>query len=104
MTLLLIQEKYFHMYAQYTHNKPKSDKLMSECGNEFFKARQRVLEDKMDLSSYLLRPVQRMGKYALLLKQLLKVYPRSEPEWEKLQVQFLIIIPGNVFLYVILII
>lgn len=28
--------------------------------------------DKMDLASYLLKPVQRMGKYALLLQQLMK--------------------------------
>lgn len=27
----------------------------------------------MDLASYLLKPVQRMGKYALLLQQLMKV-------------------------------
>lgn len=30
------------------------------------------LNDKMDLASYLLKPVQRMGKYALLLQQLIK--------------------------------
>lgn len=30
------------------------------------------LGDKMDLASYLLKPVQRMGKYALLLQQLMK--------------------------------
>lgn len=27
------------------------------------------LKDRMDLASYLLKPVQRMGKYALILKQ-----------------------------------
>ena len=31
----------------------------------------------MDLSSYLLKPVQRMGKYALLLKQILKECPEN---------------------------
>ena len=36
--------------------------------------KQRELRDKMDLASYLLKPVQRMGKYALLLKQLLAEY------------------------------
>lgn len=30
------------------------------------------MDDKMDLASYLLKPVQRMGKYALLLQQLMK--------------------------------
>lgn len=34
----------------------------------------------MDLASYLLKPVQRMGKYALLLKQLLKESVEKEPE------------------------
>lgn len=34
--------------------------------------KQLALEDKMDLASYLLKPVQRMGKYALLLQQLMK--------------------------------
>lgn len=31
------------------------------------------LRDRMDLASYLLKPVQRMGKYALLLQQLMKM-------------------------------
>ena len=35
----------------------------------------------MDLASYLLKPVQRMGKYALLLKQLLKESGDKEPEF-----------------------
>lgn len=35
----------------------------------------------MDLASYLLKPVQRMGKYALLLKQLLKESGDKEPEY-----------------------
>ncbi len=38
------------------------------------------LGDRMDLSSYLLKPVQRMGKYALLLKQILKECPENEQQ------------------------
>lgn len=34
--------------------------------------KQLELADRMDLASYLLKPVQRMGKYALLLQQLMK--------------------------------
>lgn len=34
--------------------------------------KQQALGDKMDLASYLLKPVQRMGKYALLLQDLVK--------------------------------
>lgn len=38
----------------------------------FSQTKQIELNDKMDLASYLLKPVQRMGKYALLLQQLVK--------------------------------
>ncbi|XP_070386938.1 puratrophin-1-like isoform X5 [Dermacentor albipictus] len=73
-------EPQFYLYALYNKNKPKSDSLMSEYGNAFFKQKQLELGDKMDLASYLLKPVQRMGKYALLLKQILKECPEREPE------------------------
>lgn len=65
-------EDKFYLYALYNKNKPKSDSLMSEYGTQFFKSKQLELQDKMDLASYLLKPVQRMGKYALLLQQLMK--------------------------------
>ncbi|EAT44609.1 AAEL004066-PA [Aedes aegypti] len=68
----LRHESKFYLYALYNKNKPKSDSLMSENGTQFFKAKQMELNDKMDLASYLLKPVQRMGKYALLLQQLMK--------------------------------
>ncbi|XP_054710117.1 uncharacterized protein LOC129219838 [Uloborus diversus] len=73
-------EKQFYLYALYNKNKPKSDSLMAEYGNSFFKKKQHELGDKMDLASYLLKPVQRMGKYALLLKQLLKECPDTSSE------------------------
>lgn len=68
----LRHEPKFYLYALYNKNKPKSDSLMSEYGSAFFKPKQNELKDKMDLASYLLKPVQRMGKYALLLQQLMK--------------------------------
>ncbi|KAG8198143.1 hypothetical protein JTE90_006895 [Oedothorax gibbosus] len=73
-------ESQFYLYAMYNKNKPKSDSLMAEYGNNFFKKKQLELGDKMDLASYLLKPVQRMGKYALLLKQLLKECPETNSE------------------------
>ncbi|CAH0547509.1 unnamed protein product [Brassicogethes aeneus] len=70
--IFLKYDKRFYLYALYNKNKPKSDSLMSEYGSIFFKSKQIELEDKMDLASYLLKPVQRMGKYALLLQQIMK--------------------------------
>ncbi|XP_063986274.1 uncharacterized protein LOC135167228 isoform X2 [Diachasmimorpha longicaudata] len=68
----LRHENKFYLYALYNKNKPNSDSLMAEYGTSFFKTKQLELGDKMDLASYLLKPVQRMGKYALLLQQLVK--------------------------------
>ncbi|XP_026570191.1 LOW QUALITY PROTEIN: puratrophin-1 [Pseudonaja textilis] len=62
----------FGMYALYSKNKPKSDSLLASQGNAFFRLKQMQLGDKMDLASYLLKPIQRMSKYALLLRDLIK--------------------------------
>ncbi|MFT7801170.1 pleckstrin homology domain-containing family G member 4B-like [Arapaima gigas] len=62
----------FGLYALYSKNKPQSDSLLTHRGQEFFKQKQLELGDKMDLSSYLLKPVQRISKYSLLLQDMLK--------------------------------
>ncbi|XP_042241133.1 uncharacterized protein LOC121878785 [Homarus americanus] len=84
-SIFLRYESQFHLYALYNKNKPKSDSLMSEYGSSFFRKKQLELEDRMDLASYLLKPVQRMGKYALILKQLLKECGRGEENYDDLQ-------------------
>ncbi|XP_006876969.1 PREDICTED: pleckstrin homology domain-containing family G member 4B [Chrysochloris asiatica] len=84
----LKHEEQFGMYALYSKNKPRSDALLSSHGNSFFKAKQQALADKMDLASYLLKPVQRMSKYALLLRDLVKEAGRSparEQEFSQLR-------------------
>ncbi|XP_045464093.1 uncharacterized protein LOC123673564 isoform X3 [Harmonia axyridis] len=81
--IFLKHDKKFYLYALYNKNKPKSDTIMSEYGTIFFKSKQIELDDKMDLASYLLKPVQRMGKYALLLQQMMKACmppPSDAPE------------------------
>jgi len=41
----------------------------------------------MDLSSYLLKPIQRMGNYALLLSRLSKECPPTHPDYANLKVR-----------------
>ncbi|XP_037584246.1 proto-oncogene DBL isoform X4 [Cebus imitator] len=63
----------FQMYAKYCQNKPRSETIWrkySECA--FFQECQRKLKHRLGLDSYLLKPVQRITKYQLLLKELLK--------------------------------
>uniref|UniRef100_A0A672KMR4 Uncharacterized LOC107554860 n=1 Tax=Sinocyclocheilus grahami TaxID=75366 RepID=A0A672KMR4_SINGR len=62
----------FSLYALYSKNKPRSERLLIDHGREFFKQKQQLLGDKMDLSSYLLKPVQRISKYGLLLQDMLR--------------------------------
>ncbi|XP_015220175.2 pleckstrin homology domain-containing family G member 4B isoform X1 [Lepisosteus oculatus] len=62
----------FGLYALYSKNKPQSDSLIIHHGHAFFKQKQLELGDKMDLWSYLLKPVQRISKYNLLLQDMEK--------------------------------
>ncbi|XP_032417541.1 puratrophin-1 isoform X1 [Xiphophorus hellerii] len=82
----LRHQEQFSLYALYSKNKPKSDALLMNHGQAFFRRKQLELGDKMDLSSYLLKPVQRMSKYALLLSDLTKeVGSAQEAELTALQ-------------------
>ncbi|KAK2862364.1 hypothetical protein Q5P01_001897 [Channa striata] len=62
----------FALYALYSKNKPQSDSLLINHGQAFFKQKQLQLGDKMDLWSYLLKPVQRISKYSLLLQDMMR--------------------------------
>ncbi|XP_049643376.1 puratrophin-1 [Suncus etruscus] len=75
----------FGMYALYSKNKPHSDALMSSYGNTFFKGKQQALGDHLDLASYLLKPIQRMSKYALLLQELASACGGAGQELSALQ-------------------
>ncbi|KAK7138068.1 hypothetical protein R3I94_013640 [Phoxinus phoxinus] len=69
----LERKDHFHLYECYCQNKPRSESLwrqFSDC--PFFQECQKKLEHKLALDSYLLKPVQRLTKYQLLLKELLK--------------------------------
>ncbi|XP_030586304.1 quattro [Archocentrus centrarchus] len=62
----------FALYALYSKNKPQSDSLLINHGQAFFKQKQLKLGDRMDLWSYLLKPVQRISKYSLLLQDMVR--------------------------------
>ncbi|XP_072542686.1 guanine nucleotide exchange factor DBS isoform X2 [Salminus brasiliensis] len=65
------------IYEKYCHNKPRSESLWRQCSDcAFFQECQKKLEHKLGLDSYLLKPVQRITKYQLLLKELIK-YSKS---------------------------
>ncbi|XP_030072097.1 putative guanine nucleotide exchange factor MCF2L2 [Microcaecilia unicolor] len=67
------------IYEKYCQNKPRSEALWRQCGESlFFQACQHKLDHKLSLDAYLLKPVQRITKYQLLLKEMLKYSKNSE--------------------------
>ncbi|XP_060688379.1 guanine nucleotide exchange factor DBS isoform X1 [Hemiscyllium ocellatum] len=69
----------FQMYVKYCQNKPRSEHLWRQCSDcPFFQECQRKLDHKLGLDSYLLKPIQRLTKYQLLLKELLRFSSNGE--------------------------
>ncbi|KAF1633520.1 Pleckstrin homology domain-containing family G member 1, partial [Eudyptes filholi] len=65
----------FHVYTQYCTNYPRSVAVLTECMRnkalaKFFRERQEALQHSLPLGSYLLKPVQRILKYHLLLHEI----------------------------------
>nr|2KR9_A Chain A, Kalirin [Rattus norvegicus] len=61
----------FQMYVTYCKNKPDSNQLILEHAGTFFDEIQQRHGLANSISSYLIKPVQRVTKYQLLLKELL---------------------------------
>ncbi|XP_036946549.1 guanine nucleotide exchange factor DBS-like isoform X1 [Acanthopagrus latus] len=77
--------KDLQIYEAYCQNKPRSESLWRQCSDcAFFQECQKKLEHKLGLDSYLLKPVQRITKYQLLLKELLK-YSKGREGCDDLQ-------------------
>uniref|UniRef100_A0A8C1Q9S6 MCF.2 cell line derived transforming sequence b n=1 Tax=Cyprinus carpio TaxID=7962 RepID=A0A8C1Q9S6_CYPCA len=75
----LERKENFQVYECYCQNKPRSDALWRQCSDSaFIQECKKKLDHKLGLDSYLLKPVQRLTKYQLLLKELLKHSSNSQ--------------------------
>uniref|UniRef100_A0A3B5N047 Rho guanine nucleotide exchange factor (GEF) 25b n=1 Tax=Xiphophorus couchianus TaxID=32473 RepID=A0A3B5N047_9TELE len=81
--LFIKHERRLHMYVVYCQNKPKSEHIVSEYIETYFEVRQ--LGHRLQLNDLLIKPVQRIMKYQLLLKDFLKYYSKAGRDVEKLQ-------------------
>ncbi|XP_039478593.1 mucin-5AC isoform X1 [Oreochromis aureus] len=77
----------FDIYTLYCMNYPNSVAVLRECMNNeslvrFFQERQATLSHSLPLETYLLKPVQRILKYHLLLQELSKHFDKREPGYE----------------------
>ncbi|CAL9695825.1 unnamed protein product [Knipowitschia caucasica] len=72
-TCFLKRKEELKVYEKYCQNKPRSEVLWRQCGDSlFFQECQKKLDHKLSLDAYLLKPVQRITKYQLMLKEMLK--------------------------------
>jgi hypothetical protein len=62
--------KSFDIYVEYCKNKPESNQLIVQHSDSFFENLQRKNQVTHPVSAYLIKPVQRITKYQLLLKDL----------------------------------
>ncbi|XP_036061830.1 pleckstrin homology domain-containing family G member 3 isoform X2 [Onychomys torridus] len=77
----------FDIYTQYCNNYPNSVAALTECMQDkqqakFFRDQQELLQHSLPLGSYLLKPVQRILKYHLLLQEIAKHFDEEEDGFE----------------------
>ncbi|XP_051792484.1 pleckstrin homology domain-containing family G member 3 isoform X2 [Erpetoichthys calabaricus] len=77
----------FDIYTLYCMNYPNSVAVLRDCMKNtslvgFFRERQTTLSHSLPLETYLLKPVQRILKYHLLLQELAKQFDKSSPGYE----------------------
>lgn len=78
--MFMDKKEKFQLYAEYCKNKPKSEALRIELHKtSFLKECQKKLGHQLNLDSYLLKPVQRVTKYRLLLTEMLKYTSKRNP-------------------------
>ncbi|XP_040920663.1 LOW QUALITY PROTEIN: pleckstrin homology domain-containing family G member 3-like [Toxotes jaculatrix] len=83
----VMKSEYFEIYTQYCTNYPNSVAALTDCMRnkslaKFFRERQALLKRSLPLGSYLLKPVQRILKYHLLLQEIAKHFDPEEEGYE----------------------
>ncbi|XP_028852286.1 pleckstrin homology domain-containing family G member 3 isoform X5 [Denticeps clupeoides] len=84
------KREYFDIYTQYCTNYPNSVAALTECMRnktlaKFFRDTQAALKCSLPLGAYLLKPVQRILKYHLLLQEIAKHFDPEEEGYEVIE-------------------
>ncbi|KTF80245.1 hypothetical protein cypCar_00037338, partial [Cyprinus carpio] len=83
--LFIKHERRLNMYVVYCQNKPKSEHIVSEYIETYFEELRQQLGHRLQLNDLLIKPVQRIMKYQLLLKDFLKYYTKAGRQTEDLE-------------------
>uniref|UniRef100_U3JYE1 non-specific serine/threonine protein kinase n=1 Tax=Ficedula albicollis TaxID=59894 RepID=U3JYE1_FICAL len=94
-SLFVKHERRLHMYIVYCQNKPKSEHIVSEYIDTFFEDLKQRLGHRLQLTDLLIKPVQRIMKYQLLLKDFLKYSKKANLDTTELEkaVEVMCIVP-----------
>ncbi|KAF7707997.1 triple functional domain protein-like isoform X2 [Silurus meridionalis] len=93
--LFIKQERRLHMYIVYCQNKPKSEHIVSEYIDTYFEDLKQRLGHRLQLTDLLIKPVQRIMKYQLLLKDFLKFSRKAGVDTAELEkaVEVMCVVP-----------
>ncbi|XP_041737463.2 triple functional domain protein-like isoform X2 [Coregonus clupeaformis] len=93
--LFVKQERRLHMYIVYCQNKPKSEHIVSEYIDTYFEELKQHLGHRLQITDLLIKPVQRIMKYQLLLKDLLKFSKKAAVDTTELEkaVEVMCVVP-----------
>uniref|UniRef100_A0A8C6YEJ7 Kalirin RhoGEF kinase n=1 Tax=Naja naja TaxID=35670 RepID=A0A8C6YEJ7_NAJNA len=90
--LFIKHERRLHMYVVYCQNKPKSEYIVAECGT-YFEEVQQEINQRLTLSDFLIKPIQRITKYQLLLKLFICSHIYSAPHLLQKAVELMCLVP-----------
>ncbi|KAM9341804.1 kalirin [Pholidichthys leucotaenia] len=82
--LFIKHERRLHMYVVYCQNKPKSEFIVAEY-DPYFTGIQQDIQSRLTISDYLIKPIQRITKYQLLLKDFLKYSSKAGMDCEQIE-------------------
>ncbi|XP_028291403.1 kalirin isoform X2 [Gouania willdenowi] len=82
--LFIKHERRLHMYVVYCQNKPKSEFIVAEY-DTFFEGVQQDIQSRLSISDFLIKPIQRITKYQLLLKDFLKYSSQAGMDCKHIQ-------------------
>ncbi|KAI7807748.1 kalirin RhoGEF kinase b isoform X1 [Triplophysa rosa] len=92
--LFIKHERRLHMYVIYCQNKPRSEFVVAEY-DAFFEEVQQEINSRLSISDYLIKPIQRITKYQLLLKDFLKYSSKAGLDCKELEkaVELMFLVP-----------
>uniref|UniRef100_A0A3P8TG06 Kalirin RhoGEF kinase a n=1 Tax=Amphiprion percula TaxID=161767 RepID=A0A3P8TG06_AMPPE len=82
--LFIKHERRLHMYVVYCQNKPKSEFIVAEY-DSYFDGIQQDIQSRLTISDFLIKPIQRITKYQLLLKDFLKYSSKAGMDCEQIE-------------------